>query len=95
MASLKDAASLTSEINDLAAQLHAELTEGEVDFERMVSLADQISEKCDGVASTFATVNDALAKTLQGAQGDSSGEESDQGAEEREEEGAQVGAAAS
>jgi hypothetical protein len=69
MASLKDAAQLTNEITELAGQLHAELTDGDVDFEKMVSLADQIGERCDSVASTFATFNDALTQTLQGGQG--------------------------
>jgi len=66
MASLKDAAELTNEIVELAQQLHGELTEGDVDFEKMVSLADQIGERCDSVASTFSTFNEALTGTLQG-----------------------------
>ena len=33
MASLKDAVQLTTQLNELTQQLHAELTEGDVDFE--------------------------------------------------------------
>jgi hypothetical protein len=64
MASLKDAVQLTTQLNDLTNQLHAELTEGDVDFERMVQIADEISEHADNLASAFTRVNEALDEPL-------------------------------
>src|SRR4051794_41824935 len=64
MASLKDTVNLTSQLTELTNQLHAELTEGEVDFEKMVQIADQISEQADDLASAFARVNEALQAPL-------------------------------
>ncbi len=64
MPSLKEAAQLTEQLQELTAQLHSELTEGDVDFERMIELADRISENADGLASAFNTVNDALSQRI-------------------------------
>jgi hypothetical protein len=66
MASITDAAAITSELSDLAGQLHSELTEGDVDFDRMVELADSISQRADGLASTFSAVNETLEQKLEG-----------------------------
>jgi len=65
MASLKDTVNLTSQLTDLTNQLHSELTEGEVDFEKMVQLADEISEHADSLASAFSRVNEALSQPLE------------------------------
>src|SRR3954469_12584956 len=64
MASLKDTVNLTSQLTELTQLLHNELTEGEVDFEKMVELADEISENADNLASAFARVNEALLEPL-------------------------------
>jgi hypothetical protein len=64
MATLKEAAELTTELTELTEKLHSELTEGEVDFDRMIELADRISEQADGLASAFSTVNEALAQRI-------------------------------
>ena len=82
MPSLKDAAELTEQLQELTAQLHSELTEGEVDFDRMIELADRISEHADGLAGAFNTVNDALSQRItqvrDGSQGDSGEQEESQ-----------------
>jgi uncharacterized protein YgfB (UPF0149 family) len=65
MASLKDAQQLTQNLEDLVGQVNSELQNGEVDFEKLVSLSDQISERADGLAETFTSVNDALVQRLQ------------------------------
>ena len=65
MASLKDATQLTGEIENLLGDLRNELEEGDVDFDKLVSLSDQIGERADGMAETFSTVNDALMQRLQ------------------------------
>jgi hypothetical protein len=65
MASLKDTVNLTSQLTELTNQLHSELTEGEVDFERMIEIADQISEHADNLAAAFTRVNEALTEPLQ------------------------------
>lgn len=67
MASLKDAVNLTTQLNDLTQQLHSELTEGDVDFEKMVRLSDEISEHADSLAAAFTRVNEALQEPLQAA----------------------------
>ena len=67
MASLKDAEQLTKSLDDLVGQLRSELTNGKVDFEKLVSISDQISETADGMAETFSNVNDALMSRIEQA----------------------------
>ena len=79
MASLKDTVNLTSQLTELTNQLHSELTEGEVDFEKMVQIADEISEHADNLAAAFTRVNEALTEPLSssnGSDGGSNGSES-------------------
>ena len=78
MASLKDTVNLTSQLTELTNQLHSELTEGEVDFEKMVQIADEISEHADNLAAAFTRVNEALTEPLSasGGNGGSNGSES-------------------
>lgn len=72
MASLKDVQQLTQELEDLVGQLNSELENGEVDFDKLVSITDSLSEQADGLAETFNSVNDALMQRLQGAKEGSS-----------------------
>jgi len=78
VASLKDTVNLTSQLTELTNQLHSELTEGEVDFEKMVQIADEISEHADNLAAAFTRVNEALMEPLSnnGSNGGSNGSES-------------------
>jgi len=64
MASLKDATQLTEGIENLVNDLRSELEDGDVDLEKLVSLSDQISERADGLAETFSSVNDALMQRI-------------------------------
>ena len=65
MASLKEAGELTDRLEGLVVQLREELQNGDVDFENLVALSDQISEQADGMAETFSSVNDALMQQIQ------------------------------
>ena len=67
MARFQDAESLTAELRDLAAELHAEFAGGEAELERLVDLADRISERADALASAFTTINETLLERLQAA----------------------------
>ena len=73
MASLKDTVNLTSQLTELTNQLHSELTEGEVDFEKMVQIADEISEHADNLAAAFTRVNEALTEPLSSSSNGSDG----------------------
>src|SRR6186997_1334464 len=73
MASLKDTVNLTSQLTELTNQLHSELTEGEVDFEKMVQIADEISEQADTLAAAFTRVNEALSEPLEQTSGNGAG----------------------
>jgi hypothetical protein len=73
MASLKDAQQLTKGLQDLVGQLGEELKNGNVDFEKLVSISDEISERADGIAETFSSVNDTLMERLQQASGGGGG----------------------
>ena len=66
MATLKELSSVTSELDRLGGELHAELTEGDIDFQKMVALADTISENADKLAAAFNTMSIALNETLNG-----------------------------
>jgi hypothetical protein len=73
MASLKDVEQLTDDLEALVSRLRSELRDGKVDFERLIEIADEISEHADAAAGTFATVNDALMNRIQELRGRSSG----------------------
>jgi len=73
MASLKDTEQLTQRLDDLVEQLRSELGNGEVDFEKLVVVADELSEEADGLAETFNSVNEALMQRLEEAKSGRSG----------------------
>jgi DNA polymerase III delta prime subunit len=75
MATLKDLSSITSELDQLGGELHAELTEGDIDFRKMVALADRISENADKLAEAFNSMGSALDSTLNGRNGERDGED--------------------
>ena len=62
MASLKDVEKVADDLESLAGDLKKELKSG--DFDRLIQLADQISEHADEAAGTFSTVNEALMDRL-------------------------------
>ena len=65
MASIKETTSaITERLESLVSDLRTELENGEVDFERLTSIADQISESADGLAETFNNVNETLMQRL-------------------------------
>src|SRR5207248_8684241 len=65
MASFKDTEQLTGKLEDLVGELRSELGNGDVDFQKVVSLADELSEQADGVAETFSSLNDTLMQGLE------------------------------
>jgi hypothetical protein len=65
MASLKDAEQLTKGLEDKVGRLRSELQNGNVDFEKLIAISDEISEAADGIAETFSNVNDALMSRIQ------------------------------
>jgi len=65
MASLKETTgAITEKLEGLVGELRSEVDNGELDFERLTSLADQISEASDGLAETFNNVNETLMQRL-------------------------------
>ena len=76
MASLKDMEQLVDDLEGLAKRLRSELQNGKVDFERLIEIADEISEHADAAAGTFATVNDTLMNRIKEVTGRASGTES-------------------
>jgi hypothetical protein len=74
MASLKEATTkITDNLESLVGDLRSELENGEIDFERLTALADQISESADGLAETFSSVNETLMQRLDQIKGGGSG----------------------
>ena len=64
---------LTQGLEDLVGRLTSELQNGEVDFGKLVSISDELSERADGLAETFTSVNDALMERLQSVKSGNSG----------------------
>jgi len=82
MASMKEASTaITDKLENLVGELRSELDGGELDFQRLAGVADQISEAADGLAETFSSVNETLMQRLdelKGGEGSSSGNGSSQ-----------------
>ncbi|HSD25202.1 MAG TPA: hypothetical protein VLB79_12850 [Solirubrobacterales bacterium] len=75
MASLKDVEQVADDLSHLVEQLRSELKDN-ASFDKLVQIADQISEHADEAAGTFSTVNEALMgrlNELKGQSGSSSG----------------------
>jgi hypothetical protein len=66
MATLKDAERVTERLSELAREVRAEITHGDVDFGRMARLADEIGVSADGLATTFASVDQLFRDRLAG-----------------------------
>ena len=67
MPSLKDLTALTSRLDQLAGELHSELTDGSIDFHKMVELAEDIGGYSDRLAAAFNTMAGALETSLDGS----------------------------
>ena len=65
MASLKDARALADELREQAETIVAEF-DGNVDFGRLVSLADELGQASDRFAVTFHTIDTAFASRAVG-----------------------------
>jgi uncharacterized phage infection (PIP) family protein YhgE len=69
MATLKETEQMTQQLETLIGQLRSELQNGEVDFGKLVTLSDQISEQADGMAETFSSINDTLMQRIKQVKG--------------------------
>jgi len=63
MASLKDVEKVADDLSGLVDELRKEI-KNSPSFDRLVQLADEISEHADNAATTFSTVNDALMERI-------------------------------
>ena len=64
------------DLDGLSKRLRSELQNGKVDFERLIQIADEISEHADAAAGTFATVNETLMNRIKEVTGRASGSSS-------------------
>ena len=78
MASLKDVEQVADDLSSLVDQLRKELSQG-ASFDKLVQVADQISEHADEAAGTFATMNEALMSRLSDLKNQTSGAGSSSG----------------
>jgi ABC-type transporter Mla subunit MlaD len=63
MASIKDVEQVADDLSNLVDQLRKELSQG-ASFDKLVQVADEISEHADEAAGTFSTMNEALMSRL-------------------------------
>jgi len=59
MASIKDAERVADDLEQLVSELRSEIQDGP-DFEKLVQIADEISEHADNAAQTFTNINEVL-----------------------------------
>ena len=71
MASLKDVEQVADDLSNLVDQLRKEIRDN-ASFEKLMQLADEISEHADEAAGTFSTVNEALMSRLSELKGSGS-----------------------
>jgi polysaccharide pyruvyl transferase WcaK-like protein len=59
MASLQDVEQLADDLENLVGELRSQLR-NDPDFEKLMQIADEISEHADGAAQTFSSINETL-----------------------------------
>lgn len=72
MASIKDVEQVADDLESLVGNLRPEMQNGP-DFERLVQIADEISEHADNAAETFSNVNETLMSRIGGLRSGRSG----------------------
>ena len=70
MASVKDVEQVADDLDKLVSQFRDEIKNGP-DFERLIELADEISEHADNAAGTFSAMNQALMSRIDELRGKS------------------------
>ena len=72
MASVKDAQQLVQHVEGALSELKDALrsNDGNLDFERIARLADEIAERADAVAETFSSLNEVLMGRIDDITGD-------------------------
>ena len=63
MASVKDVERVADDLQSLVEDMRSEVKNG-TDFERLMQIADEISEHADNAAQTFSSINDTLMSRL-------------------------------
>lgn len=63
MASVKDVERVADDLQNLVEDMRSEVKNG-TDFERLMQIADEISEHADNAAQTFSSINDTLMSRL-------------------------------
>jgi hypothetical protein len=63
MASLKDLEKVADDLDSLVGEFRSELKNGP-DFEKLMQIADELSEHADSAAQTFNSVNETLMSRL-------------------------------
>ena len=63
MPALKDVERVADDLTNLVEQLRRELRDN-TNFEKLVKIADEISERADQAAGTFSTINETLMNRL-------------------------------
>jgi hypothetical protein len=78
VASIKDAQQLVQHVESATAELKDALrnNNGNLDFEKMARLADEIAERADAVAETFSSLNEVLMGRIDEITGSGSGSSS-------------------
>jgi len=75
MASIKDVERVADDLESLLGDLRSELRDGP-DFEKLVQIADEISEHADEAAQTFSSVNETLMSRISELAGKTRGQKS-------------------
>jgi len=72
VASVKDAQKLVTHVETALSDMKDALrsSDGNLDFERMADLADEIGERADALAETFISLNDVLMGRIEEITGD-------------------------
>lgn len=82
MASLKEVEKVADDLEQLVGELRSELKDG-TDFGKLTQIADEISEKADGAAQTFSSVNETLMSRISEISGKSNGSRSSSGSKSK------------
>ena len=68
MASIKDLEQVADELDNLVKRFRDELSDGP-DFDKLIDISDEISERADNMAEAFNNINEALMSRIGSSSG--------------------------